>query len=219
MMKIFNPFKKKRPNIIMVFIDGAARQDALNLVPFYQDLKKISTTFSSMISYAPYSIASLNAIISGMYGNVNGVDGYYKAYNFDKKKIFTLTQYLEEEGYYNEMDFVLADAIPNEGFHKVRAFGADVAKNIDLAERHSEILNQLKNKQPFFVFFDYNKIALNLVTSVIKKYDDFSEGYFNNKEKNFVRYVGWVKESGIYLQKLLDHIKKIGLYENSIIII
>ena len=203
----------------MAFIDGASRQDALKLVPFYQNLKKESTTFSSMISYAPYSIASLNAIISGMYGNVNGVDGYYKGFHFDKDNIFTLAQYLKEAGYHTELDFVLGDAIPEDGFDKVRAFGADVTKNIDLAERHSEILTQLKDKEPFFVFFDYNKIALNLVTEVIKKYDDLSEEYFKNKEKNFARYLEWVKESGVYIQKLLEHIKKIGLEEDSIIII
>lgn len=219
-MKLFDLFKRKKPNIIMIFVDGAARQDALRLVPFYQNLKKISCTFSSMITYAPYSIASLNAIIPGMYGNLNGVDGYYKAYNFDKKNIFTLTQYLKEAGYHTETDLVISEGFPTQGFDKARVFGRDETKDeIDLTKRHSEILTQLRNKEPFFLFLDYNKIALNLVPTVIKKYNDFSEKYFKNKEKNFGRYLEWLKDSGIYLQSLLNHIKDIGLYDSSIIII
>jgi len=104
-------FKKKKLNVIMILIDGGGRQDALEQVPFYQELKKESTFFSSVITYAPYTIASINAIFSGMYGNINGVNGYYKAYNFDKKNIYTLTQYLKGAGYYTEMDFVIEDVV------------------------------------------------------------------------------------------------------------
>jgi len=218
-MKITNIFKKKKPNVIMFFIDGAARQDVLDVVPYYEKLKKECTTFSTTITYAPYSLAAINAIISGMNGNINGVDGYYNLYKFDRKNIFTLTQYLKEAGYHNELDIVLEDAIPSDGFDKIRAFGADVTKNIDLIERHSEILTQLKNKEPFFVFLDYNKIALSLILPVLKKYNDFSEEFFKNKKKNFDNLVRWVKESGEYLEALLAHIKKIGLYDDSIIII
>lgn len=218
-MKLFNFWKRKKPNVIMILVDGAGREDAISHASFYQQLKKDSLFIKDLISYAPYSIASLNALFSGMYGNINGVNGYYKSYNFDKNNIFTLTQYLKESGYYTELDFVIEDVIPAQGFDKIRTFGKDEAKDIDLVARHSEILTQLKNKQPFFVFLDYNKIALSLVPAVIKKYDDFSEEYFNNKEKNFSNYLEWMEESGNYLKQILEKIKTLGLYENSIIII
>ena len=218
-MKLLNLFKKKKPNIIMILIDGGGRQDALNLVPFYQELIKDSTFFSSLITYAPYSISSLHALFAGMYGNVNGVNGYYKSYNFDKKNVFALTQYLKEAGYYTELDFVIEDVIPAQGFDKIRTFGKDDEKDIDLVQRHSEILNQIKDKKPFFVFLDYNKIALKLQPLVIKKYTDFSEEYFKNKEKNFSTYVKLVEESADHIKKILDKIKELGLYEDSIIII
>ena len=217
-MKLHDLFKKKKPNIIMILLDGCARQDALKLVPFYQELKKISTLFSGVITYAPYSIASLNAIFSGMYGNINGVNGYYKSYNFDTKNIFTLTQYLKDAGYHTEIDFVIGDVVPAQGFDKIRSFGKDENEDVDLIKRHSEILTQIKDKQPFFLFLDYNKLALSLIPNVIKKYDDFSEEYFKNKEKNFKNYIQWFKESGNYLDVILNKLKDLGLYENSLII-
>ena len=218
-MKLSNPFKRKKPNVILILIDGAGREDALNLVPYYNELKKKSIFIKDLITYAPYSIGALNALFSGMNGNINGVEGYYKSYNFDKKHIFTLTQYLKEAGYHTELDFVIEDVIPAQGFDKIRTLGKDETKKIDLVKRHSEILTQLKNKEPFFLSLDYNQIALDIVPTVIKKYDDFSEEFFKNKEANFKRFVGWVDDSGKYVNAILQKLKDLGLYDNSIIVI
>lgn len=218
-MSLINLFKKRKPNVILILIDGAGRKEAFNKIKYYQDLKKEGVFVENLITYAPYSIGALNALFSGMNGNVNGVDGYYKAYNFDKKNVFTLTQYLNEAGYYTEMDFVIEDVLPAQGFDKIRLFGKDDSKDIDLIERHSEILLHLRKKKPFFLFLDYNKIALHLSRNVIKKYDDFSEEFFNNKERNLANYTSWLEESTQYMDKILNKIKELGLYDNSIIII
>ena len=70
----------------MILIDGT-RFDAIEKTPFYQELKKESVFFSQLITYAPYTLASLNSLFSGIYGYKNGVNGYYKAYSFDKEKL------------------------------------------------------------------------------------------------------------------------------------
>ena len=85
-MGIFNFFGKRKPNIIMINIDGGGREDALKKVKSYQELKKEAVFLPTLITYAPYSIGSMHAQISGMYGKLNGVNGYYKAYSFDTKK-------------------------------------------------------------------------------------------------------------------------------------
>ena len=106
-MELLNKLKKflkKKPNIIMILVDGA-RYDSICKFPFYEELKKESVFFPQLMTYAPYTIGSLHAIFSGMYGNKNGVNGYFKSYNFDKDNCFTLTQYLKEQGYYTEADF------------------------------------------------------------------------------------------------------------------
>ena len=218
-MRFINPFRTRKPNIIMILIDGGGRKEAFNKIQFYQELKKQGVFVENLITYAPYSIGCLNALFSGMNGNINGVGGYYKSYSFDKKNIFTLAQYLKESGYRTELDFVIEDVLPQQGFDKIRTFGKDETKEIDLVARHAEILTQLKDKQPFFVFLDYNKIALHLARNVIKKYEDFSKEYFRNKEKNLSNYTSWLEESTEYLQKILEKIKELRLYDNSAIII
>ena len=210
-----NLFKKKKPNVIMIMIDGA-RFDAIEKIPFYQELKKESIFFPKLITYAPYTIASLHAIFSGMYGKQNGVNGYYKSYSFDKQNCFTLTQYLKEAGYYTEADFVKKDIAPNQGFDIIRDYDEF---NEDLIRRHSEILTQIKSKKPFFLFMDYINVHTNLVKNTIKKYSDFDKEYFNNKDKNFKEYLTWVKDSGNYLKIILNRIKELGLWDTSIIII
>ena len=127
-----------------------------------------------------------------------------------------LAQYLKESGYYTEADLINENIAPTQGFDKVRVH--DEFKD-DLTKRHSEILQQIKLKQPFFLFLDYSKIHTNLVTNVIKKYTDFSEEYFKNKDKNLSNYLNWVEESGNYLKNILEKIKQLNLWDNSIIII
>jgi len=214
-MKLFQPFKKKKPNIIMLMIDGV-RSDTIAKVSYYNELKKSSVFFPNMITYAPYTIASLYAMFSGMYGNSNGVNGYYKSYSFDKEHCFTLTQYLKEKGYHTETDSPGEGVIPPSGFDKYRLH--DEFKT-DFLERHIEVLHQIKNKSPFFLFLRYGSVHVNMVNNFIKKYSDFDEEYFSNKNKNSEKYLKWVEESGNYLHSIIKKIKEIGLYDNSIIII
>ena len=182
---MLNLLKKKNPNIIILMIDGV-RSDAIDKVPFYQQLKKESVFFHNLITYAPYTIGALHAFFSGIYGNQNGVNGYYKGYNFDKENCFTMAQYLQENGYYTETDSVAESVVPKQGFSKYRLH--DEFK-IDFIKRHTEILHQIKDKNPFFLFLRYGTVHINMVNNYIKKYTDFDEEYFKNKNKNFKNYV------------------------------
>ena len=212
---MLNLFKKKKPNIIMIMLDGC-RIDALEKVPYFQELKKDSVFFSNLITYAPYTIGSVYSIFSGMIGNQNGVNGYYNIYSFDKEHCFVLTQYLKEHGYYTETDSPQEIVIPPQGFDKYRYH--DEFK-IDFVERHTEILRQIKDKSPFFLFVRYGGMHINMVDKIIKKYSDFDEEYFKNKERNFENYLEWVKKGGDYLKEIIGKIKEFGLYDNSIIFI
>ena len=199
----------------MIMVDGL-RHDAIEKTNFYRKLKKNSTFFSRLITYAPYTIGSLHSLFSGMNGNRNGVNGYYKSYSFDKKGCFTIAQYMKEQGYHTETDLIYESIIPNQGFDKVRTHNEF---EDDLLIRHEEILKRIKHKKPFFLFLDYSKLHTHLVLDVIKKYSDFDKEYFKNFNKNFERYLGWVKDSGDYVGKILDKIKEEGLWNNTDIII
>lgn len=214
-MFLSNLFTEKKPNVIMILLDGI-RYDALQKVLYFTELKKESAFFPQLITYAPYTLASFHSMFSGMYGGQNGVNGYYKSYSFDKKKCFTLTQYLKEVGYYTEGDFLHENVAPKQGFDKPRVH--DEFKD-DLIERHSEILTRVKIRKPFFLFLHYTLIHANLVKNVIKKYSDFDKEYFKNKDKNFKNYLGWVKESGDYLEAIIKKIKENGFWDDSLIFV
>ena len=208
-------FKRKKPNIILILIDGA-RSDVIDKVSFYHELKKEATFFPQLITYAPYTIASLHATFSGMYGNKNGVNGYYKTYSFDKENCITLAQYLKQAGYYTECDLIREDTMPSQGFDKLRVHDEF---NDDLVGRHSEILIQIKSKEPFFLFLDYSKLHTTLVTDIIKKYTDFDEEFFNNKEGNLKKYTKLVEASAEYLKSMLNKVKDLGLFDNTVIFV
>ena len=207
-------FKKRKPNIILILMDGI-RVDALNRVAYYQELKKESVFFDSLITYAPYTIPSIYSIFSGMDGNLNGINGYYKLYNFDKKNCFTLTQYLKEEGYYTEGDFI-ENVVPSQGFDKIRNYEKDKA---DLTKRHQEILTQIKPKEPFFLFLEFEYILSYMQNHVIKGRSDMDNSYSEQKEENFKQHFKFVEESTHYLSSILKKVKELGLYGNSLILI
>lgn len=199
----------------MIMLDGV-RYDAIDKISYFQKLKRNSIFFPNLITYAPYTIASLHSLFSGMYGNMNGVNGYYKSYSFDKKNCFTLTQYLKKEGYHTEVDLLNENIAPTQGFNKIRVY--DEFKD-DLTRRHLEVLQQIKSKRPFFLFLDYGSIHTDLVDNVIKKYSDFDKEYFNNKDKNFKNYLKLLDKSSNYLEVILKRIKDLGLWDDSIILI
>ena len=199
----------------MLLMDGI-RFDAVDKIQAYKDLKKESVFFPQLITYAPYTIGSLYALFSGIYGNKNGVNGYYKSYSFDKDNCFTLTQYLKERGYYTETDSPGEGVVPPSGFDNYTLH--DEFK-IDFIERHTKILEQIRDKDPFFLFLRYGSVHVNGVNNVIKKYSDFDKVYFDNKDNNLKNYMKWVEESGNYLKTIIEKIKELGLYDNSIIIV
>ncbi len=213
--KLSSALFKKKPNIIMIMIDGA-RCDAIGKIPYYNQLKDEAVFSSKLITYAPYTIASLYSLFSGVYGNVNGVNGYYKVHSFYKKSFFTLAEYMKENGYYTEADSPGEGVIPQQGFDKYHIH--DEFK-IDFLKRHIEILNQIKGKKPFFIFLRYGGIHISMVRDVIKKHSDFDREYFNNTKKNFRDYLKLAEASGEYLRAMIEKIKELGLYENSIIMV
>ncbi len=211
--KLLSRFSGKKPNIIMILMDGT-RYDTLDKIPYYKELKKEAVFFPQLVTYAPYTLASLHSLFSGMYGYRNGVDGYYKAYSFDNEHCFTMAQYLKEAGYYTEADFLRDGVAPAQGYDKPRDHDEF---NDDLLIRHSEILTRIKTKEPFFLFLHYSKIHANSVITA-KNYSDFDKKFFNNREENFKNYLRVVQEScDYYLKSIIKKIKDEHLWENSVI--
>ncbi|RKY30706.1 MAG: hypothetical protein DRP74_06425 [Candidatus Omnitrophota bacterium] len=183
---------------------------------YFQELKKEGVFLANMVTYAPYTVASVHALFSGMYGSRNGVDSYYGSLDFDKDNCFTITQYLKENGYYCKADVLSKIILPLQGFDEVLIHDeyAD-----DLKTKHKELINQVAHKNPFFLFLHYSKIHTGIISEVVSKFGDFDQLYFSRREENRQRYDRFVKSAGEYLKGIMEYSKKQGLFENTLFVI
>jgi len=207
----------KNLNVIMILIDGA-RLDHVQKSDYYQKLKSDFSFISNLITYAPHTIASMHAILSGCYGTRTGTNSYWSTFKFKKNNFKTLTEYFHENQYYTLCDIVSLLVIPKQGFDE---FLIHDEEKDNLADRHCKLLEQMKEKENknFFTFFQFSNIHTGIMNEVLKVYDNFSEDYFNNRELNEQRYDKLFKKSEIYLSKILEKIHSLHLDKNSLICI
>jgi arylsulfatase A-like enzyme len=172
-----------------------------------------------MITYAPYTIASLHAIFSGIYGQGTNVDAYFKPVKFDKDHCSTLTQYLKKSGYYTYADVMAELTIPKYGFDK---FVVHDEHKDNLLERHKEIIEStVKNFKDsnFFLYLHYSNIHTEIVKNVIRKYKDFDENYFGKIGENLRQYETYVQKACDYLEEIIEVLNKNNLWENTLFVV
>ena len=80
--------RRQQPNVVIILMDGL-RPDWLEAHPIFARLQQRGTLFSEMFTYAPYTLSSVHAILSGLYGTTSGVNAYYSALNFDREGCFS----------------------------------------------------------------------------------------------------------------------------------
>lgn len=208
-----------KKNIIILMIDGGRFDRALNSVIFNK-LKSKSIFFSNSITYGPHTIAAMHAVFSGSYGSRTGTNSYWSTFKFKKEKFKTLTEYLHENNYYTYADVINQLVVPQQGFD---SYVVHDELNDDLTERHTNLLEKMKQKnvegENFFLYLHYSKIHTGIMNEVLKKYDNFSDEFFSNKEKNELRYDSLFEASEAYLDKILEKIHDLNLNENSIILV
>ena len=205
----------KKLNVIMILLDGL-RGDRLNLCPSLLDIIKKGYFFPNMITAAPYTLASLHSLFSGLYPIKNGVNSYFNMLKFKKGMCKTLAQYLSDEGYCTSADVLNDTLIPHQGFDCVSVHKEN---EDDLTNLHKSIVSKLINKKPFLLFLQYSYIHAQGVKNVAKKYTDFDEDYFKNYELNKKNYNSYVKEADAYIKQILEYIKNLDLLEDTILII
>src|SRR5688572_16580648 len=88
-----------RPNIVLLLLDQF-RNDARGVHPVFDELKRRGCVFSETITYAPYTLASMHATLTGLYGRQSGVDAYTKSDQYDQPNCYSLPQYLQNAGYH-----------------------------------------------------------------------------------------------------------------------
>ena len=72
-------------NLIIIFIDGC-RLDFVKKSEIFKNSISGTNFFSQSITYAPYTTAAMHAILTGTYGNRNGVNSYWNVNKFKNNK-------------------------------------------------------------------------------------------------------------------------------------
>jgi arylsulfatase A-like enzyme len=208
-----------KKNLIIIMIDGG-RFDRSQNSPIFDNLKSDSVFFSQSITYGPHTIAAMHAVFSGSYGSRTGTNSYWSTYNFKKNKFKTLTEYLKEHNYFTYADVINELVIPKQGFDN---FIVHDELNDDLVKNHKKLLDQMHEThldgKNFFVYLHYSKIHTGIMNDVLKVYDNYSNDFFSNKEKNESRYNKLFDTSTEYLKEILQKITQLNLDKNSVILI
>ena len=162
----------------------------------------------------------MHTVFRGTYGNRTGTDSYWSTFKFKKDKFKTLTEYLHDEKYYTLADVVNELVIPKQGFDE---FLIHDELNDDLTLRHCNLLDEMKKinseEKNFFLYLQYSNIHTGIMNEVLKVYDNFSNDYFSNKEKNKQRYVELFHNAENYLEIILEKISSLELDKNSLLLI
>lgn len=133
----------------------------------------------------------------------------------------TLAEYLNENGYHCEGNTIRLSLVPKRGFDKVLQHNEEKDNLISL---HKDEISKIHEKSkssgnPFFLYLHYSKIHQSIFESVLKKYTDFSEDYFNNKENNLLAYDKYLEASSEYSKEIVEHVNNLGLSENTLVMI
>ncbi|MDA1196492.1 MAG: sulfatase-like hydrolase/transferase [Nanoarchaeota archaeon] len=199
----------KKKNVLFLLMDGL-RADRVSLCPFLSSLLQKGVHFSNMITAAPYTVGSVHSLLTGLYPYRNGVNGYYRAYDYRKDTCKNLGQYLEVLGYITGWNMFNTSLAPQPGFDLYSSH--DEMKD-DLFETHTSILDSVKDK-PFCLILQYSKMHASYVNSYLKSCDEFGD-----IEKNTAAYNAALGELDSYVKKMYAYLEKSGLLEDTIVVI
>ena len=206
-------------NLVFITMDGA-RYDRIIHGKNYKKLISKNVFFPKVITYAPFTIAAMHAVFSGVYGFKNGVNSYWSSPNFKKNSYKTLPKYLNDLGYLTFGDSINKLILPPDGFDELKIHDE---LNDDLTKRHKLLLEKMstikKKGQNFFLYLHYSNIHTGIMENVLKKYNNFSKEYFSNKEKNEELYDRLFHNADVYLGEIIAHFENLELHNDTLLVI
>ena len=203
-------------NIILITLDGF-RKDKIGLCPSLKSIKENSYYFSEMNTNAPYTFAAHHVIFSGMYPSCNGVDGYYKMFNFKKDEITTLAEMLRKNDYYTVSETLDESVLPRQGFDEYNLFDE---KTVNLKKRHMELIKKLSKKEKFFAFLHFTDTHLHYVRDIVQKYEksENDDEYYKLKKENNEKYNASVSSCDDYVSGIIKTLQESNLFEKTVLI-
>ncbi|MBU0467107.1 MAG: sulfatase-like hydrolase/transferase [Nanoarchaeota archaeon] len=207
--------RESKPNFILITLDGM-RRDRIDLCPTVNKISKENIFFPNMMTAAPYTIASMHAMLSGLLPSRNGVNSYFNMFRFKKDKCKTLAQYMKDAGYYTSANIYNKSIIPHQGYENINIYDEKV---IDINASGLRMLREAASKEKFFLHLQPAHIHRNTVKNIAKVYHDFDDNYFNRKEENVRMYNSFLPEIDEYVKLIFEELNKLGLRKNTIVII
>jgi len=205
-----------KPNIIFILLDGA-RYDRFKVSPEFIELLDEGTLLNNVSTAIPYTFGSVNVILTGQYGKENGVDGYYQVAGL-RPEIRVLSEILKENGYFTSRGLINDKILSPRGFD-IREDFNEYEVNLNIA--HPKLIKETFEKSkgsPFFTFLQFTRIHTITVTEVLKKYEWDDERFYENVDNNMTHYDETFQEAGKYAKIILDTVKKLGVFDNTVIV-
>jgi arylsulfatase len=206
-----------RPNIVLILLDQF-RHDARSVHPVFAALGARGCLFSQTITYAPYTLASMHATMTGLYGRQSGVDAYTKSDQFNTGECHTLAQYLQGAGYHTRGYTFSSLLVPPDGFDALSIVPED--KETGILDSHTrELDTAFAQTRPFFCYLHYGEIHHVIVRDVLRKYTPFDPDYFDHRERNREAYLDAARQAGEHTESLLATIDERDLDGETLVIV
>jgi len=158
---------KKHPNIVWFLIDSL-RPDlllefiSLNPDSFISNIISMGVTFDNVITSAPYTITSETSILTGVYPQLHGLDGWFKSIPYSlNKNVICFPEILRELGYYNICiySYNIRAYVPPYGFNLFQMQKVQKKPNIKGISLYNRAL------EPKFLLIDFERIHEDSVNS------------------------------------------------------
>jgi arylsulfatase A-like enzyme len=206
-----------QPNIVFILLDQF-RNDARPVHPVFAELGRRGCLFSETITYAPYTLASMHATMTGLYGRESGVDAYTKSDNFDAANVHTLPQYLKGAGYHTRGYTFSKILVPHSGWDSLSIVPEDEETGI-LESHRKELREAFGQSRPFFSYLHYGEIHHAVVKNVLRKFTPWEKEYFDNRERNYQQYLEYAYAAGEHTAQVLQTIDELDPERKTVVIV
>ncbi len=208
-------------NVILLLLDGM-RSDALDAHPVFADLERRGLFCGNLLTYAPYTTASMHALLTGIYGTRNGVDSYLSASRFRSAACRTLAQTFQSHGYYTAVDINNRNTIPCQGYERVEEYDEFHPDNRNhLVERHQNALAEARRtRRPFLLSLHNLKTHAELIQQFRDHFPGDKEAlYYADPARNEREYRGYARGMGDDLAALLAELDRTQFFQNGLLVV
>lgn len=205
----------------MVLLDGL-RLDALDVHPVFDELKRRGLFCGNMVTYAPYTTASMHAILTGIYGTRNGVDAYLSAAKYRASACRTLSQIFQAAGFSTAVDINNRNTIPCQGIERVMEYDEFHPDNrFRLFDRHRNLLDEtFRSRKPALLALHNLKTHAELILQFKSTFAGEREPlYFEDPSRNERAYRTYAHDMGEYLVALLAELDRLQFFRDGLLVV